>query len=240
MKVAALYDIHGNLPALEAVLAEVEREGFDAIVVGGDAFWGPWPAETLDRLLALERARFVIGNCDHETFEQADGQYAEANAWVAGKLEAGTEALVAGWPLTVELAIDGLGRVCFCHSTPRSDTEVVTPLTPEPDIVEALSGTDAATVVCGHVHVQWDIPAGRKRLVNAGSVGFGYEGRPGAFWLELGPDVRHRRTEYDVEAAAAALAELDSPLPFEPSDLTSPSGPDEVIAHFESLRTGKS
>jgi predicted phosphodiesterase len=237
MRVAALYDIHGNLPALDAVLTEVEREGFDTIVVGGDVFWGPWPAETLDRLLGLGgRVRFVLGNCDHETFEQADGQHAEANAWVAGRLDTGTEALVAGWPLAVELAIDGVGDVCFCHSTPRSDTEIVTPLTPEPVLVEALSGTDAATVVCGHVHVQWDVPAGRKRLVNAGSVGFGYEEQPGAYWLELGPEIRHRRTGYDIDAAAAALAALDSPVPFEPSDLTSPPGAGEVIAHFESVR----
>jgi predicted phosphodiesterase len=240
MKVAALYDIHGNLPALDAVLAELEREGFDTVVVGGDVFWGPWPAETLDRLLALgERARFVLGNCDRETFDQDDGQYGAANAWVAAKLDAGAEAIVAAWPLTVELAIDGVGDVCFCHATPRSDTEIVTPLTPEPLLVEALSATDAQTVVCGHIHVQWDVPAGGKRLVNAGSLGFGYEAQPGAYWLELGSEIRHRRTEYDVDATAAALAALGSPVPFEPSDLTSPAGADEVIAHFESVRAGK-
>jgi putative phosphoesterase len=239
MKVAALYDIHGNLPALDAVLAEVEAEGFDTIVVGGDACWGPWPAETLERLRGLgDRARFVRGNCDREQFELG-GQRAATDAWVAAQLDDEAESFVDGWPLTIEVEVGGLGTVCFCHATPRSDVEILTPLTPEPELAEALAGTDAGIVVCGHTHVQFDVPAEGKRLVNAGSVGFGYEGRPGAYWLELGPGIRHRRTEYDIDATAAAFAERECPGGFEPTDLTAPPGADEAIAHFESMRGGK-
>src|SRR6266566_1217299 len=102
MKVAALYDIHGNLPALEAVLVEVERERFDVVVVGGDVFWGPWPAGTLARVRNLgPRGLFVRGNCDRETFAlDPTDAYATANAWVANQLDADDEELVASWPLT--------------------------------------------------------------------------------------------------------------------------------------------
>jgi putative phosphoesterase len=232
MKIAALYDIHGNLPALEAVLGEIEHDGFDAIVIGGDVFWGPWPAETLERVRSLgDQVHFVRGNCDRETFahDPAD-PYAETNAWVSGQLDADAETFVAGWQLTLEL-----GDICFCHATTRNDTERVTPLTPEPVLAEAISGTEAPLVVCGHTHVQFDVPVGARRLVNAGSVGWAYEGRPGAYWLELGPEPRHRRTEYDAAAAAAALP-AEWPGPLEATDLTAPASADEAIAHFEAAR----
>jgi len=239
VKVAALYDIHGNLPALEAVLADVERERFDRVVVGGDVFWGPWPAETLARVRALgSGALFVRGNCDRETFAlDPVGNYATVNTWVASKLSADDQEFVARWPLTAQLMIEGIGEVCFCHATPRSDTAIITPRTPEPALVDALGGTNATVIVCGHTHVQFDIAAGSKRLLNAGSVGCGYEGKPGAYWLELGPTIRHRRTEYDYEAAAAALTGTAWTGPFTASDLRAPAGPDEAIATFELQRT---
>jgi putative phosphoesterase len=239
MKVAALYDIHGNLPALEAVLADVERERFSLVVVGGDVFWGPWSAETLTRVRNLgQRTLFVRGNCDRETFAlDPTDNYAAVNTRVAGELSANDKQFVAGWPLTVQLAIDGIGEVCFCHATPRSDTEIITPRTPEAALTDAVGGTSAAVIVCGHTHVQFDLMVGRKRLLNAGSVGRGYEGKPGAYWLELGPTIRHRRTEYDYEAAAAALAEINWPGPFAGSDLLMPASPDEAMTAFEMQRT---
>jgi predicted phosphodiesterase len=234
MKVAALYDIHGNLPALEAVLGEVENEGFDAVVVGGDVFWGPWPAETLERLRRLPHVRFVRGNCDRETIEldPADPR-AVPNAWVADRLDPDELAFAATWPLTVETVVEGVGEVCFCHATPRSDTELVTPRTPEAELAEAIAATSAGVVVCGHTHVQFDLPVGIRRLVNAGSVGWPYEGRPGAYWLALGPGIHHRRTGYDVEATAAAVS---WPGGLEAGDLLQPPGPEEAIEAFENAR----
>ena len=238
MRVACLYDIHGNLPALDAVLVEVAREEFTHAVIGGDVFWGPWPAESLARVRSLgAEVLFVRGNCDRETFARdPSDRFAAVNAWVAGRLSGADEAFVGGWPATVELAVDGVGRTCFCHATIGSDTEIVTPRSPRPALTAALAGTDAEVVVCGHTHVQFDLDVGGTRLVNAGSVGWGYEGRPGAYWLELGPSIRHRRTEYDYEAAAAALAEVAWPGPLGPGDLLAPPSPDEAIAAFEARR----
>jgi putative phosphoesterase len=241
VKVAALYDVHGNLPALEAVLADVSHEGFEQVVVGGDVTWGPWPAQTLARLRALDaEVRFVRGNCDREVLAlDPDSEYAETNAWVAERLDGDAAELVAAWPFTVELAIEGLGQVCFCHATPRSDDERITVRTPGAALAAALGGTTADVVVVGHTHVQFDLAVGRQRLVNAGSVGFGYEGEPGAYWLELGPGVRHRRSAYDFEAAAAAMTGVGWPGPWSAGDILAPARRDDAIAAFEAERVGE-
>jgi putative phosphoesterase len=238
MRVAIIADVHGNLPALEAVLAELDREDFDLVVAGGDLFWGPWPAETLAAVRGLgSKALFVLGNCDRETVaaDPAD-PHAATNAWVEGKLTAEDKQFVATWPLTLEVMIDSVGEVSFCHATPRSDTEIVTPLTPGDELAEALGSARAGLVVGGHTHVQFELVAGGKRFVNAGSVGWGYEGKPGAYWLELGPELRHRRTEYDFEAAAAALIETGWPGPLEAADILSPPGSEEALAVQEARR----
>jgi putative phosphoesterase len=238
VKVAALYDVHGNLPALEAVLGDVSQEGFDLVVVGGDVTWGPWPAESLALLRDLDReVRFLRGNCDREVLElPPDSDYAETNAWVAGRLDPGAAELVATWPFAVELEIDGLGQVCFWHATPRSDDERVTPRTPEAALGAAFEGARADVIVVGHTHVQFEVPVGRQRLVNAGSVGFGYEGEPGAYWLELGPGVRHRRSEYDYQPAAAAMSASAWPGPWSADDILAPAGREDAIAAFEAER----
>jgi predicted phosphodiesterase len=238
VKVAALYDVHGNLPALEAVLAEVDDEGFERIVFGGDLFWGPWPAEVGELVLGLAgRALYVRGNCERETYSpEPDDRWAESCRWVSERLGGDATTLGAGWPTTVEIPVDGLGMVCFCHATPRSDDELVTPFSPEPVLAAALGGTEAAVVVCGHTHVQFDVEAGDKRLVNAGSVGFPYEKTSGAYWLELGAEVRHRRSEYDVASAAKALDEVGWPGPWSGSDVLRPASPEEALATREARR----
>ena len=217
MRIAALYDIHGNLPALEAVLAEVEREGVEHVVAGGDLLSQPFALECLDRLRALgDAVTFVRGNAD------------------VGQEPALAEA-VAGWPLTVELDVDGLGRVLFCHGSPRSNEEILTRISPDERVTEALAGVEANLLVCGHTHVQFDRVAGGRRLVNAGSVGLPYEGRPGAFWALLGPGVELRRTEYDVEPMIAALEAVGDPAALDRVGwLRDPPDPDEVSAYFES------
>ena len=201
MKVAALYDIHGNLPALDAVLAKVEDE---LILVGGDAVMGPWPSETLERLRSLgERVRFIRGNADRELTEPAKpkrpgGPSPELVEWGRSRLSEEQLEFLATLPLTASLDVDGLGAVLFCHATPRSDEEILTSISPEERWLEALAGLDAPVVDCGHTHMQFDRRVGAIRLVNAGSVGMPYEHEPGAYWALLGPDVELRRTHYEA------------------------------------------
>jgi predicted phosphodiesterase len=210
VRVAALYDVHGNLPALEAVLAEVEALGVDAVVVGGDIAIGPMPRPTLEHLLALgERARFLRGNGDREIAadpaEHGSGLWADRTRWSAEQLEPGQRAWLAALPGTQSVDVAGLGPVLFCHGSPRSDEEILTAISPEPRVTAAVAGVGEAVVVCGHTHVQFDRRVAGKRLVNAGSVGMPYEAQPGAYWALLGPDVELRRTDYDLEAAAESV-----------------------------------
>ena len=210
MRVAALYDVHGNLPALEAVLAEVEALEVDAVVVGGDVAIGPMPRRSLERLLALgERGLFLRGNGDREIAADppgpGSGLWAERTRWSAEQLERGQLAWLAALPDTQTVGVDGLGRVLFCHGSPRSDEEILTAISPEERVAAAVERVAEGVVVCGHTHVQFDRVVAGKRLVNAGSVGMPYEARPGAYWALLGPDVELRRTDYDLEAAAAAI-----------------------------------
>ena len=227
MRVAALYDIHGNLPALEAVLSELESVTPDVVVVGGDAVLGPFPRETLEMLLALdERARFVRGNTD-----RALGDFA------ADALSPEQRDFLAGLPLTVSLDVSGLGSVLFCHASPRSDEEIVTRLSPETRVAPMLEGVAEEVVVGGHTHVQFDRRAAGKRLVNAGSIGMPYEVEPGAYWALLGPEVELRRTEYDLEAAAERIAASGYPdaQAWAREYVYVVNQPDEASRYFEEL-----
>jgi putative phosphoesterase len=226
VRVAALYDVHGNLPALEAVLDEVESLDVDEIVCGGDICAGPMPREVLD-LLQARGSQFVRGNADRDL-----------RGWPAERLTSAQLDFLRELPLSVSLEIDGLGFVLFCHATPRSDDEIVTRLTPDEELDAVLGGLRPCTVVCGHVHTQYDRRVGEHRVINAGSVGLPYEGRTAAFWTLLGPDVGHRSTAYDFDSAFARMHEtgypgLDDHLS---GSLVEPLDPDEVAQYFESLR----
>ena len=219
MCVAAIYDIHGNLPALEAVLREARDAGVDLVVIGGDVLPGPMPRETLECLLSLSiPARFIHGNGDREVLARRAGadwgsipeRFREVIRWSAEQLLPEHERWLAGWPGTLRVEIDGLGEVLFCHATPRSDTEVFTRLTPADRLLPVFAGLDVPVVVCGHTHMQFERMIGRVRVVNAGSAGMPY-GEPGACWLLLGPDVELRRTAYDLEEAAARIRATDYP-----------------------------
>jgi predicted phosphodiesterase len=234
MRVAALYDVHGNLPALEAVLADPRLAGADVVVCGGDLVAGPMPAACLDRLGCLgARVRFVRGNGEREVAEHVA---ARGGAWCAAALGPTRLARVAAWPLTVEL--DVAGGATFCHATPRSDQEIVTRLTPDDQLEAALADARFDVVVCGHTHVQVDRHlGGGRRLVNAGSVGRPYEGMRGAFWALLGDTIELLRTDYDVEEAASAILASGYPDAADhAAQLLDPPGADEVSAYFESLR----
>lgn len=206
MRVAALYDIHGNLPALEAVLGDVDLAGADALVSGGDLVAGPLPSECLE-LLRQRGAHFISGNADRLVVARTD----EKHVWAHDRLSSEGQSEVAAWPMTLTLDVDGLGRVLFCHGSPRSDEEILTVATPDEVVADAIGDAAADVVVGGHTHQQFDRIVEGKRLVNAGSVGLPYEGRPGAYWVLLGPDVEHRRTEYDVHEGAERLRTTGMP-----------------------------
>ena len=240
MRVAALYDVHGNLPALEAVLADVESLEVDAVVVGGDIAIGPMPRASLERLLALgERALFLRGNGDREIGAEpaGSGLWVERTRWSATQLDRGALAWLSALPDTQTVDVDGVGPVLFCHGSPRSDEEILTRISSEERVGAACAGVEEALVVCGHTHVQFDREVAGTRLVNAGSVGMPYEAEPGAYWALLGPDVELRRTPYDLEAAATAIRATGFPGADElaaANVLTVPSA-EEATEQFERL-----
>jgi len=212
MKIAALYDIHGNLPALEAILADVQRVGVDEIVVGGDVVPGPMPAECLERLAHLDMpVRYISGNGEREILLRRRGEtspmppgYEPMMRWVADQLEPSHEKLISAFPLTSRVSVPELGDILFCHASPRNDMDIFTRLTPEAMLLPIIEPARADVVVCGHTHMPFDRYVGSTRLVNAGSVGMPFDG-PGAAWLLIGPTIELRNTRYDLDAAAKAI-----------------------------------
>ena len=213
MRIAALYDIHGNLPALEAVLAEVHALGVEHVVVGGDALPGPMGQECLNLLRGLDvPTSFLHGNGERVVLDLMRGEepaevpppYREPIRWHARQLTAEDAAWLKAWPDMVRLHVEGIGDVLFCHATPRNDWEIFTSLTPEEQLVPIFADVGASLVVCGHSHMQFDRTIGAVRVVNAGSVGMPF-GEPGADWLLLGPEVELRHTNYDLGKAAERI-----------------------------------
>jgi putative phosphoesterase len=197
-KVAVIADVHGNAPALRAVLDEIEREEVDLIVSCGDLTWGPLPEETFELARGLSGARFVRGNADRAVLERVSGT--DRERWMQEHHTAEMRDFLASFEDAVVVEVDGLGAVRLCHGSPRSDEECVTPETPEDRVREFTAEIDERVVVTAHVHMQFDRDVAGMRSVNAGSVGLPYESAPGAYWALLGPDVEHRRTDYDYEA----------------------------------------
>jgi predicted phosphodiesterase len=242
--IAALYDVHGNLPALEAVLADPDFARADAVVVGGDVAAGPMPAEVLDRLAGLDlTVRWVRGNADREVVEAFDrgdtdaavhppeDPAARADAFTAGRITREQRDLMAAFEDVVHLE-----GALFCHGSPRRDDEIITMLTPPERLAPMLEGVDEALVVCGHTHHQFELPAGSRRVVNAGSVGMPYQGVAGAFWLLVdGGEAEPRRTALDVDAVATALRASGFPDVEDliRESLVEPADPTEVASFFE-------
>jgi predicted phosphodiesterase len=219
MRVAAIYDIHGNLHALEAVLEDIRHASVDRMVVGGDIVPGPMPCETLDCLSDLDiPVQFIQGNGEVAVLEQMAGkesasvpqQFREVVRWTAQQLRPQHERLLASWPKTLRFEIPGFGDVLFCHATPRNENEVFTRRTPEDRLLTIFEGVNASLVVCGHTHMQFDRIVGKIRVVNAGSVGMPF-GKPGGYWLLLGPDVQLRHTPYDLDKAADCIRATSYP-----------------------------
>ena len=244
MRVAAIYDVHGNLPALEAVLENVRQADVDQVVVGGDVVPGPMPRETISTLMDIEvPVHFIHGNGESEILAVLAGgdpsaavpeQFHEAMRWVAQDLSAEQAQLLAEWPLTLRLEVLGMGEVLFCHATPRSDTEIFTLATPEEHLLPILEAAGAPLIICGHTHMQFDRLIGSVRVVNAGSVGMPF-GEPGADWLLLGPGVELRHTPYDLVAAAGRIRATDYPQAseFAQGHVLHPPSEAEMVNVFE-------
>jgi predicted phosphodiesterase len=225
IRVAALYDIHGNLPALEAVLAEIGD--VDLVLVGGDVVWGPWPQETMDLLRSLPRASFIMGNADRDVFTRKEGNWKAANDWCADRLSSEHLSFLRSMPPTV--SIDG---VLYCHGSPRNDTDHITLRTSESQILRWCKGLKERTVVCGHTHGQFQREVGDFRIVNAGSVGNPF-GDPGAYWLMVGQGAEPRFTPYDTEATATAIRATGFPYgDVMASDIVSQSTADDAARFF--------
>jgi predicted phosphodiesterase len=252
MRVAALFDIHGNLPALDAVLEDVRRAGADRIVVGGDVVPGPMPRECLERLLGLDHpVQFIHGNCELTALAlMAAGESGtvtywgtvtgnplpepdqQAMRWTVSQLGPEHERRFASWPKTLRLAVDGVGDVVFCHSTPRSETEVFLRTTAVERLVPLFDPLGASLAVVGHTHMQFDRQVGRTRVVNAGSVGMPF-GEAGAFWALLGPEVQLRRTEYDLVNAAERIRATQHPQAEKfANDLRQPPSERQILELF--------
>ena len=205
MNVLALYDIHGNIDALEAVLRAAPA--FDLVLVGGDAVPGAFALATLDRLAQLP-TRWVRGNGEREVAAAVGGPEPAADDWAAitaaiSEAELGSDRArpLGELPLTIE--IDG---VLYCHATPRCDEEFLTRISPPERYAAALDGVTAGTVVAGHTHQQDDRAVGAIRFLNAGSVGMPYEGDGAARWLWVADGVPElRSTPYDARAAGRRM-----------------------------------
>ena len=250
MTVAALYDVHGNLPALEAVLADPAFARADSVVVGGDVATGPMPGEVLGRLSGLSMpVRWVRGNGDREAvaaFDRGDTDPsahpaadapAVAGAFTAGRMTRAHRDLMAAFEDVV--SVDG---ALYCHGSPRSDEEMITAATAPERLAPMLDDVVETLVVCGHTHHQFELHAAGHRVVNAGSVGMPYQGDAAAFWLLVdGGEPELRRTDLDVEAMAEAIRATGYP---EADDLirecfVEPVEAEFVARFFEDRAAGK-
>jgi predicted phosphodiesterase len=212
------------------VLAEA---GDAQLVFGGDLAAGPLPAETLDRIMALD-ALVLRGNADRELLSGPSGGLIDE--WVVGQLGDRHREYIAALPEQIELDVERVGHVLFCHGSPRSDEEMILKTTPDEWLREMLAGVEADVVVCGHTHMQFDRRVDRWRVANAGSVGLAY-GASGAHWLLVGPDVEHRRTPYDSDAFADRVKMFDWPIAerFAEENIRTVPSEQEALEFFEPM-----
>ncbi len=246
MRVAVLYDIHANLPALDAVLADIAREPVDRIVFGGDILPGPMPRETIDRVRTMDiPAHFICGNGDREILQRLRGDettavpeaFRESMRWNAAQLGSEDERWIGGWPPTLTLRVPPIGDVLFCHATLRNDVELVTRRTPDDEVSPMFAGAHASLVVCGHTHMRMDRTVDGVRIVNPGSVGMPF-GEPGAYWMMLAADVEFRRADYDREDAARRIRAMAYPgaEAFAANNVLQPPSEEQMLAAFTARR----
>jgi predicted phosphodiesterase len=198
LRVAALYDVHGNVHALEAVLADVDA---DVVLFGGDLVSGPFPRETLALARSVENAEFVLGNADLLTKSLPRPEWEESRRWVEAQLDEAEVAWLAGLPFSWSC-----DDTLYVHANPVDVDAIVTERTSEERVRELIREVREHRIVTGHVHMQFERVVDGVRWVGVGSVGMPYAESPGAYWAVVTPgDVQFRRTEYDRAGAAAAI-----------------------------------
>jgi predicted phosphodiesterase len=208
---ALLYDIHGNLPALDAVLADARQAGVDGFVLGGDyTLFGAFPRETVECLRELD-ATWVRGNTDRWLADESDLPGSDLNERsLAHCREALGEVVHELATLPPVATLEG---ALFCHASPRSDMRSFMPAAGEAD-AGLLADDDPDVLVFGHTHLQFRRPSGRHTLVNPGSVGLPFDGdRRAAYGLWSGGGTFElRRVAYDSEAYVADLRARMGPV----------------------------
>jgi predicted phosphodiesterase len=243
-RVAVLADVHGNAVALAAASEDVVEAEPDLLVFLGDLTWGPLPEETWGLVQTLcdalaGRTLFVRGNAERALAELRHKKRTprtERERWMLAAHAATTLDALETFAQSASVEIGGLGLARFCHGSPRSDEELITPATPMGRMRELLAGVGERTLVTAHTHIQFDRSTDLVRSVNPGSVGLPYQGESGAFWAILGPNVSLQSTEYDLELAISRYRETSDPLTEAVVEiLLDPPQQAAVIAHAEAL-----
>ena len=210
MKIAALYDVHGNLPALEAVLHACRKAGADTVVLGGDLAAGPLPAETLEIIIALgDWAVGLQGAADRAVVACYDLLMAKHRAeldaqdplavWAAGRITRRQRDYLAGLPGELRFPSEDLGELYFYHALPGSSGAALR-LPP-----------GAQVIVAGDGHRQGEELQDGRRIVHPGSVGMAEDGTPGARWALFGEKIELQRTPYDTAQAARRIVRCGMP-----------------------------
>lgn len=235
-RMAVVGDVHGNAVAFAAVLDELAQDPPDIVVVNGDLSWGPEPEATFALADGLANAVFVRGNAESALIRRtADSDTA---TWMLEHHSAERLAQMESFAGAVTVDVDGLGRVFVCHGSPRGDQEIVTPGTPDQRMAALLEGRSLDVLVTAHVHLQFERRVLGVTSMNAGSVGLQYGGTPAAYWAEIGPgpEVRLRRTEYDLDEAVARTLASGIPTAERIVDmLRNPPPTEEIVEHAERL-----
>ena len=226
LRMAVLGDVHGNVLALDAALAEIKRHRPDRIAVTGDlVFNGPRPAETVERLQAMQKdgALVIAGNTDIAVadfdyaaafpwMEQAPASHRAAAEWAHDQLSDEQLDWLRALPAERRMWADDT-MVLICHGSPGSITSGL-PEDLDPTVtVERVTRTDARVIACGHTHLADVRELGRKMIVNAGSCGYAFDGDPAACWALLTtPDAAPETDEDDDDESTIDLARPEAQL----------------------------
>jgi putative phosphoesterase len=214
MRIAAIYDIHGNISALEAVIDVISTKQVDTVVIGGDVVAGPFPRETLSLLQKISvPTYYLLGNAESDVIrlilgQPSDGMSEKANevaGWVVDQLTSEQKDFLLTWTDSLQLTLAPRYRAYFCHGTPRSNTEIFTLVTPEERVKAIFRQTDASVYICGHTHMQFERTVENIHIVNAGSVGMPFGGTTADWLLIDGNEFEFVHTEYSLQSAVERM-----------------------------------